>query len=100
MEVARNSSRDLRILIKVSAFCNHAKELNFSTALLARYRIQTSFQIIVSSANPSPVDKSKRENTHVELCWTFEKKANRIRIARNTFPKTSVPFRPIFDGAK
>jgi len=42
---------------------------------------------------------SRRRKTFVELCWAFEKKKNRIRIARNTFPKTSVPFLPILDGA-
>jgi len=32
----------------------------------------------------------------VELYWAFEKETNRTRIARNTFPKTSVPFLPTF----
>jgi hypothetical protein len=36
----------------------------------------------------------------VELSRAFEKEAKRIRIARNTFPKTSVPFLPILNGAK
>jgi hypothetical protein len=42
----------------------------------------------------------EKNNTHVELCWACEKEANRTRIARNTFPKTSVPFLPILNGAK
>jgi hypothetical protein len=43
---------------------------------------------------------SRRRDTHVELYWAFEKEANRTRIARNTFPKTSVPFLPKLNGAK
>ena len=76
-------------------------DANFSTSSAisdSHLSCLTSHHILANNttANTNP----RRRITHVKLCWAFVKEANRTRIARNTFPETSVPFFSILNGAK